>query len=58
MTVIYNEDACAEANKYHGFLVLLADKEKDTFECLRKYRNREHIEAFFEQYKDKADGSC
>ncbi len=32
-------------------------KEKDPFECLRKYRKRETIESFFESEKQRADGT-
>lgn len=46
-----------EANKYHGYFVLVSNKEKDPFECLKKYRKRETIESFFEAEKQHADGS-
>ena len=36
-TVSFNEKACAAAKKYHGYFVLVASREKDTFEALRKY---------------------
>lgn len=57
ITVVPNNKAIADANKYHGYFVLVANKEKDPFECLRKYRKRETIESFFEAGKQHADGS-
>lgn len=56
-TVVPNNKAIAEANKYHGYFVLVSNKEKDPFECLRKYRKRETIESFFEAEKQHADGT-
>ena len=43
-------------HKYHGFFALVANKEKDTFEALSKYRKRNTIEAFFRSDKQTADG--
>lgn len=57
ITVVPNNKAIAGANKYHGYFVLVSNKEKDPFECLRKYRKRETIESFFEAGKQHADGS-
>lgn len=57
VTVVPNNKAIAEANQYHGYFVLISNKEKDPFECLRKYRKRETIEAFFEAGKQHADGT-
>ena len=37
--------------------MLVSNKEKDPFECLRKYRRRETIESFFEAEKQHADGT-
>lgn len=56
-TVVPNNKAIADANKYHGYFVLVSNKEKDPFECLRKYRKRETIESFFEAGKQHADGN-
>ncbi len=56
LSVTFNEEACAEANKYHGFFALVANKEKETFEALSKYRKRNTIEAFFRGDKQTADG--
>ena len=55
--VSFNDKACAEAYKYHGYFALVSSKEKEPFECLRKYRRRETIESFFEAGKQHADGS-
>ena len=56
LSVVANNKAIQEANKYHGYFVLVSNKEKDPFECLRKYRKRETIESFFEAEKQHADG--
>jgi transposase len=55
--VSFKEAACKEAKKRHGFFALVSNSEKDTFECLRKYRKRETIESFFESMKQRADGT-
>ena len=52
-----NNKAIKDANKYHGYFALVSNKEKDPFECLRKYRKRETIESFFESEKQRADGT-
>ena len=57
LTVIPNNKAIQDANKYHGYFVLVSNKEKDPFECLRKYRARETIESFFQAAKQHADGN-
>jgi transposase len=55
-TVIsFNEKACAQAKKYHGYFTLVSSGEKDTFEALSKYRKREHIESYFRSSKQHAD---
>jgi len=55
-TVIsFNEKACAQAKKYHGYFTLVSSGEKDTFEALSKYRKREHIENYFRSSKQHAD---
>ena len=56
MSVAFDEKACADANSYHGFFALVANKEKETFEALAKYRKRNTIEAFFRGDKQMADG--
>ena len=55
--VTFNEAACDEAKKYHGYFVLVSNCEKEPFECLRKYRKRELIESFFESMKQHADAT-
>ena len=57
VTAIANNKAIQNANKYHGYFVLVSNKEKDPFECLRKYRKRETIESFFEAEKQHTDGA-
>jgi transposase len=57
ITAIPNDKAMQEANQYHGYFVLVSNKERDPFECLRKYRKRETIESFFEAEKQHADGT-
>ena len=57
LTVIPNNKAIQDASKYHGYFVLVSNKEKDPFECLRKYRARETIESFFQAEKQHADGT-
>ena len=56
-SVSFNEAACMEAKKRHGYFALVSNCEKDTFQCLRKYRKRETIESFFESMKLRADGT-
>jgi transposase len=55
--VTFNEAACKEAKKHFGYFALVSNCEKDTFECLRKYRKRETIESYFESMKRRADGT-
>jgi len=56
ITAVANNKAIKDATRYHGYFVLVSNKEKDPFECLRKYRRRETIESFFEAEKQHADG--
>jgi transposase len=56
LSVAFDEKACADAGKYHGFFALVANKGKETFEALSKYRKRNTIEAFFRGDKQTADG--
>ena len=55
--MIPNDEAILDASRYHGFFVLVSNKEKEPFECLQKYRKRETIESFFEAEKQHADGT-
>ena len=56
LSVTFDGKACADASKYHGFFALVANKERETFEALSKYRKRNTIEAFFRGDKQTADG--
>lgn len=51
------EKAIAAKKKHHRHFALVSNREKDPFECLRKYRRRENIEFFFEAGKQKKDGA-
>ena len=55
--VSFNEVACREAKKYLGYFALVSNREKDSFDCLRKYRKRVSIESYFESMKRRADGT-
>jgi hypothetical protein len=55
--VSFKESACKDAKKYHGYFALVSNCEKESFECLRKYRKRETIESFFESMKQRTDGT-
>ena len=54
--ISFNEDNCRKAKQYHGYFALVSNSEKDTFECLYKYRRRETIESFFGAMKQRVDG--
>ena len=54
--VTFNEEACAETKKYHGYFALVSNCEKEPFECLLLYRRREYIESCFRNLKRRADG--
>lgn len=53
--ISFNEKACDQAKKYHGYFTLVSNSEKNTFEALSKYRKREHIEDYFRSAKQHAD---
>ena len=57
ISVTFNDSACQDAYRYHGFFALVSNKDKEPFESLRKYRKRETIESFFEAEKQHADGT-
>lgn len=57
ITVTFNEKEITEEKKYHGYFALVSNCEKDSFECLRKYRRRGTIEFFFESGKQRTDGN-
>ena len=52
----FNEEACAETKKYHGFFALVSNCEKEPFGCLLLYRKREYVESCFRDLKRRADG--
>ena len=54
--VTERSDERAKAFKYHGVLVLLADKEKDVSEALKKYRLREKEEENIKGHKSHSGG--
>jgi transposase len=54
--VTFNEEACAEAKKYHGYFALMSNCKKDTFESLLLYRKREYVESCFHNLKRRTDG--
>jgi transposase len=53
--VSFNERACIQAKKYHGYFTLLSNGDKNTFQALSKYRKREYIEDYFRSSKQHAD---
>ena len=53
----FNESACKEGRRRHGFFALASNDEKDTFEALKKYRKRETVESFFDAMKNRVDGA-
>jgi transposase len=55
--ISFNEKACAEACKYHGYFAIVSNSEKDTFAALLKYRKREYIEDYFRAAKQNADST-
>lgn len=54
--ITFKTKAVREAKKYNGVFVLVANKEKDPFQALKKFRKREWIEDFFEEYKQRIGG--
>lgn len=51
----FNEKACAEAQNYFGYFVLVGNCACDTFDALTDYRLREKIEELFKCEKECAD---
>lgn len=43
--------------RYHGFIILVASKEKDTNRVLEKYRSREYVEENFKNCKSHTGGN-
>ncbi len=56
VTVGFNEKEIEAQKEFHGYFALVSNKEKNAFDCLRKYRRRETIESFFESGKQRTDG--
>jgi len=56
VVVTFNEEACAEAKKYHGYFALVSNCEKNPFDALMLYRKREYIESCFRNFKHRTDG--
>ena len=57
MSVAYNEEECRLACKYHGYFALVSNREKDRFNALEKYRQREKVEEYFKLSKEDVGGS-
>jgi len=55
--IAYNEEACKDACKYHGYFTLISNREKDRFNALMKYRKREKVEEYFKMSKEDVDAS-
>ena len=51
-----NQKAIDERFKYHGFLIIVADKEKDIEKALIKFRTREKIEERIKGHKSHTGG--
>jgi len=56
-SITYNEEACNDACKYHGYFALISNREKDRFNALEKYRKREKVEEYFRMANQDADAS-
>ncbi len=56
LRVSFNEEACAEATRYFGYLVLVSDTPMEVFDALENYRMRERIEELFQDEKGGVDG--
>ncbi len=54
-SITLQEEAVAQAKRYHGFFCLAASGEKDAFEALRKYRGKETVDAFFAPERREAE---
>lgn len=57
LDVQVNAEAYEKRCRYHGFLVLVAQKEKDTNKALEKYRAREYVEEDFKNSKSHTGGN-
>ena len=52
-----NKKAYEKRCRYHGFIILVASKEKDTNRALEKYRSREYVEENFKNCKSHTGGN-
>jgi len=57
VNISINQIEYTKKMKTHGYLVLVANKEKDTNMCLEKYRAREYIEEDVKNHKSHTDGN-
>ena len=57
ISIAYNEEACRDVCKYHGYFALISNHEKDRFNTLEKYRKREKVEEYFKMAREDADAS-
>lgn len=57
VAVSFDNAKCAEASRFFGCFALVSNKERDCFEALAKYRQREHVEDHFELGKQQVDGA-
>jgi hypothetical protein len=57
MSIAYNEEACRDACKHHGYFALVSNREKDRFDALEKYRQREKVEEYFKISKEDVGAS-
>ena len=55
-SIVPNKTAIAKKQKYNGYLVLVATREKDLEAGLEKYRKREYIEEGMKNYKGHTGG--
>ena len=49
--------AYEKRGRYHGFIILVASKEKDTNRALEKYRSQEYVEENFKNSKSHTGGN-
>ena len=57
ISIAYNEEECSHACKYHGYFALVSNREKDRFNALEKYRQREKVEEYFKMSKEDVGSS-
>ena len=57
VTVTIDIKKMEDTYKHMGYFVLVSNSNKDSFECLEKYRKREWVENFFASWGQNADGN-